>query len=274
VRGGGEVLIWNCLSPPHTNADILKLRSVCPLVLTMKVAYSPDLSVILPAYEEGECLASLLPSLQLALSDMAVSSEVLVVDTEVPRDDTPDVCRRAGVTYIPRQGGPLYGHAIRTGLAAARGKWIVIMDADGSHDPSFISRLWANRELADIVIASRYVAGGATENPALLILLSRIVNVTFRIVLGLGCADVSNSFRLYRGDHLRALSLTCLNFDLVEEVLVKLVCGRVGYRVLEVPFVFGKRRAGTTKRDLFAFAMSYLGTLIRLWRLKRRSTSE
>jgi len=69
----------------------------------------------------------------------------------------------------PRRGGSLYGHAIRTALEEARGEWIIFMDADGSHNPGFLPELWRFRDNFDLVIASRYVRGGKTENPAVLI---------------------------------------------------------------------------------------------------------
>lgn len=232
---------------------------------------SVQLTVALPAFEEADNLRALLPLLQTTLAGLGVMHEIMVVDTEVPHDDTPAVCTEHGVRCIPRSGGPLYGHAVRTALAASRGRWIIMMDADGSHAPSFVQELWNARDRAHVVIASRYVTGGHTENPALLIFLSRAVNVVFRIVLGLPVADVSNSFRLYRGEDVRALTLECDNFDIVEEILVKLAFSHTGYRMLELPFTFETRKAGQTKRDLVAFAFSYVGTLARLLRLKRQA---
>lgn len=231
----------------------------------------PELSVVLPAYDEGPNLVWLLPELLRVLDGIGATSEVLVVDAESPRDETPQVCRDNAVRYVARTGGPLYGHAIRSGLAAARGKRVVFMDADGSHGPEFIARLWEKRDDADLVIASRYVRGGRTENPAILIFMSLAVNVAFRVTLGLPCADVSNSFRLYNGDHVRALRLECDNFDIVEEILVKLAVLHPGYRVLEIPSTFERRKAGKTKRDLAAFAVGYVWTIRRLRRLKREA---
>jgi dolichol-phosphate mannosyltransferase len=81
--------------------------------------------------------------------------------------------------------------------------------------------------------------------------------------------DLSNSFRLYRGDALRSLSLECRNFDILEEILLKLSLRHAGFSILEIPFTFKKRKAGRTKRDLVAFMFSYLGTLRRLRRLRK-----
>ncbi len=235
---------------------------------------TPELSIALPAYEEADNLAVLLPQLHQVARALTPEYEIVVVDTETPRDATPEVCARHATRYVSRRGGNLYGHAMRTILEEVRGNQVVLMDADGSHNPGFVAELWRHRAEADLVIASRYVAGGRTENPAILIFLSQVVNVAFRIVLRLNCLDVSNSFRLYRGDDLRRLRLRCDHFDIVEEILVKLVFSRKGYRLREVPCLFEKRKAGRTKRNLLLFAMGYVVTLLRLVKLKWEAKRE
>lgn len=228
------------------------------------------LSILLPAYEEADNLDRLLPQIDRVLNSSGIAHEVLVIDAPAHRDDTQDVCLRHSVRYIQRTGGELYGDAIRTGIAAAGGERFIIMDADGSHNPEFLPQLWFRRDDADLVIASRYVIGGRTDNPRLLILLSLAVNLVFRIVLCLKCADVSNSFRLYRAEQVRGLVLECDNFDIVEELLVKLSYSKPDFTILEIPFTFEKRQAGKTKRKLVAFAFSYIATLRRLHTMKRR----
>jgi len=237
-------------------------------------AESLELSIVLPAYEEAENLRLLLPALKAVAAALTPSHEILVVDASQPRDATPEVCAEHGVTYLPRRGGDYYGHAVRTGIADSRGRSVILMDADGSHNPTFLPQLWAHRETSDLVIASRYMPGGKTENPAILIFMSLVVNVVFRIVLGLRCFDVSNSFRLYRGDDVRALTLSCNNFDIVEEILVLLSFTHTHYRIQEVPFTFEERKAGKTKRKLLTFAMSYLAVLGRLYALRRRAEKQ
>lgn len=232
-------------------------------------ASRPELSVVLPAYEEAANLDQLIPALKAALTPLGILHEIVVVDSAEPRDATPEVCARHGVVHVARRDGATYGHAIRTAQQAARGRYLILMDADGSHGPSFVRRLWEERDTADLLIASRYVRGGQTENPVILIFMSMVVNYVFRICLGLRCADVSNSFRLYRGDEFRALELKCDNFDIVEEILIKLSFSRPGYTIRELPFTFEKRKAGKTKRRLVLFAIGYAHTLARLYRFKR-----
>lgn len=235
---------------------------------------NPELSVVLPAYEEAANLKCLLPRLNAVARELTPSYEILVIDAQSPRDETPAVCGEFAVRYLARTGGSMYGHAIRTAIREARGTFIIIMDADGSHAPEFLPRLWEQRADADLVIASRYVAGGRTENPAVLILMSLTVNVLFRLALGLKCRDVSNSFRLYRGQDFRELRLKCNHFDIVEEMLVKLTTLHPGYCIREVPFCFEKRKAGKTKRNLFTFALGYGITLVRMMRLRREARKQ
>ena len=225
---------------------------------------SCDLSVVLPAYNEEENLRLLVPRIRHACEELTGSYEILVVDTMSPMDGTAELCEEQQIRYLNRSGGNLYGDAVRTGIAQSNGRFVIFMDADGSHPPHFLHDLYRVRERADIVVASRYVSGGFTENSRVLVLMSWFVNIGYRVVLGLKCKDVSNSFKLYPGDALRALQLRCGNFDIVEEILVRLMQQNPGFKILEVPFTFKKRMFGQTKRNLLAFVFSYTITLMRL----------
>lgn len=231
---------------------------------------TPELSVVIPSYLEEENLRIVLPRLGEVLRTSGRTFEVLVVDTPQPLDDTRDVCAANGVTYLPREGGDRYADAVRTGIARARGRFILFMDADGSHSPEYVPRLLAHAEESDLVAASRYVEGGGTENPAVLIWMSWVLNVVYRRILGIPCRDVSNSFKLYRSGPLKALRLECSHFDVIEEILVKLSLATRPLRVVEVPFVFKARMYGSTKRDLVTFMLSFAVTLGRLFWMKVR----
>jgi dolichol-phosphate mannosyltransferase len=224
-----------------------------------------DLSIVIPAYREAEALTLLLPGLKAHVEALSPRSEILVIDTQMPLDHTADVCLAQGVRHVPRTNGNAYGDAVRTGIAAASGEFILFMDADGSHNPSQLRFLWEQRDAADLVIGSRYVDGGVTENPAILIFMSWVVNVTYRFVFGLQVKDVSNSLRLYRKNYLQLMRLKCDNFDIIQEILIR--APRLGAtRILEVPITFEKRKAGESKRNLVKFAFSYIRTILRLIR--------
>jgi dolichol-phosphate mannosyltransferase len=228
----------------------------------------PELSVIIPAYREADNLRLLLPRLVRVLGSMGVRHEILVIDADPSKDETPDVCREWPVMRIPRAGGENYGDAVRTGIAKAEGLYILFMDADGSHAPEFIPTMWGVARTCDVVVASRYVSGGDTENPWSLIVMSRILNIVYSLMLGLDCRDVSNSFKLYRANLIKPLSLRCRHFDIVEELMVmaRIHAGRI--HIAEVPFLFKKRMFGETKRNVPLFVLSFYVTLLKLLYLR------
>src|SRR5919198_1174962 len=117
----------------------------------MTTAHPVDLTVILPVLNERDNVASLLPRLSAVLGDLGCTSEVVVVDGG-SQDGTADLARTLGARVLV-QRTPGYGGALREGFAAARGRYIVTLDADLSHEPDFIAKLWRARDRADIVIA-------------------------------------------------------------------------------------------------------------------------
>tara|TARA_R110002072_G_scaffold1989_2_gene16399 strand:+ start:114020 stop:114736 length:717 start_codon:yes stop_codon:yes gene_type:complete len=225
---------------------------------------SKDLSICLPAYLEEENLRLLLPRINSVCSELTSNFEIIVIDTEEEMDGTPQACQETGSIYVNRIGGNTYGAAIRTGIDNAKGKKIVFMDADGSHHPEFIKKLYHEKDNSDIIIASRYMKGGHTENSPILILMSKIVNWGFAFVLNIKCKDVSNSYRLYDGEKLKSVELKCENFDIVEEVLYKQIKIYKDLKIKEIPFSFKQRMFGETKRNLFKFIGTYIFTLVRL----------
>ena len=223
-----------------------------------------ELSIVIPAYLEEENLRVLLPRIIKSVDEFQIAYEILIIDTMEPIDHTNLLCSEMGVTYINRTGGNKYGDAIRTGLAACKGKYVLFMDADGSHSPEFIKTLYASRSGYDVVIASRYIDGGGSDNTQTLIFMSWLVNFIYSWLFQLNCKDVSNSFKLYDGAMIRAVSLKCDNFDIVEEILIKLKRRKKDIRILELPYLFKERMFGRTKRNLFSFVFSYVFTLLRL----------
>ncbi len=224
------------------------------------------LTVFIPAYKEAENLKVLLPRLVQTLSEVEPDYEVLVVDTMQPMDAAKEVCKNTAgnIVYLNRTGGNNFGDAVRTGIYAAAGQFFIAMDGDGSHAPEFIKNLYAEKDANDVVIASRYVEGGDTENPKVLILMSRIVNIIYSLVLNLNCKDVSNSFKLYKTAALKSLNLKCDNFDIVEEILFKLKKANKNLKIKELPFTFKTRMFGETKRNLLVFIVTYIFTLLKL----------
>ncbi len=231
-------------------------------------------SVILPAYQEEQNLKSILPRLHKSLETIGVPYEILVIDTMEPMDGSKEVCIQNRCTYVPREGGNMYGDAIRTGFNKASGQYVVVMDADGSHNPEDIIRFYDKMKTGkyDLIIGSRYCKGGRTANSFILILMSKILNATYKYVFGLKVNDVSDSFRMYKGEQLKPLQTECENFDIVEEILILLSYSLPNFHACEVPILFDKRVAGKSKRNLVKFIISYLATMRRLMLIKKKVT--
>lgn len=230
------------------------------------------LSVVIPAYKEAQNLNLIIPKIQDALK--GVDHDINIIDTITPMDETEAVCSQYGVNYYHREGGNLYGDAIRTGFKVATKDHILIMDADGSHSPSDFSKMLNDAENYDLTIGSRYVTDGKTDNPWILVFMSWIVNVCFRIALGLKVKDISDSFRIYKSADVKALQLDCNNFDIVEEIIIKLSVYHNNYKIREVPITFNKRMYGESKRDLLKFAFSYISTIVKLFKIKAKAQKE
>jgi len=223
-----------------------------------------DLSVVLPAYEEEENLQIIIPQIREVLIDLNIQFEIIIIDTLYSLDNTKEVCIKNNCKYYNRENSNNFGDAVKTGIKKSLGTYIIFMDADGSHEPSFIRELYSNLNKNDVIVASRYINKGGTENIFILIMMSRILNIIYSLILNIPCKDISNSFKLYKKDQLTKLQLKCTNFDIIEEILFKLYNQNRNLKIKEIPFVFRKRNYGKTKRNLFLFILSFAKTIIKL----------
>lgn len=231
-----------------------------------------DLSIVLPSYQEAENLKIVLPKINEALQKSMLQYEILVVDTMTPMDESERVCEDNNAQCIRRENGNSYGDAIRTGIQKSSGKFLLIMDADGSHDAEDILRFYDEMKKGSyhLVIGSRYCRGGSTDNNFVLRFMSYVLNLTYRVLFGLKVKDVSDSFRMYQTEDLKSITLECDNFDIVEELLIKLNDQIDNFSVLEIPINFNKRMAGESKRDLVKFMFSYIKTISKLMKIRKK----
>lgn len=155
-----------------------------------------SLSIVLPAHNEAEGLARLLPELIRCFP----RAEILVVD-DGSTDDTVKVCRAAGVNVISHPYCLGNGAAIKSGARNARGDILVLMDADGQHDPADISRLLEKLE------QSYEMAVGARQPSTHASLARRLANAGFNRLAswmtGHRIEDLTSGFRAVRARHFR-----------------------------------------------------------------------
>ena len=225
---------------------------------------APDLAIVIPAWNERDNLELLLPALREELASLGLTAEIVVADGG-SHDGTREVAERKGARVVLQQERG-YGGALLAGFAATTAPYIVTMDADLSHRPVFLEQLWRRRDQAEVLIASRYIPGGRADMSGFRRLLSHILNRTFSRVLSLPCRDMSSGFRMYRHDVLAGMTLTARDFDVLEEILIRVYAE--GWRILEVPFQYMARGSGSSHVRLFKFGVAFAKTLLRMWRLR------
>jgi dolichol-phosphate mannosyltransferase len=226
------------------------------------------LLIAIPTYNERENIDPLLERL-LALYPAA---HVLVVDDGSP-DGTGDVveARARGdgrVHLLRRRGKQGIGSAYRAAFAWALARHyalVVVMDADGSHDPREVSRLLGAAASADVVVGSRYIPGGRIENwPLARLVLSAGANRVARLMVGRAAHDWTSGFKCYRRELLKALPfdrITSEGYSFQVEILFH--CVRAGWRLREVPITFVDRRLGETKMSHREISQAVM-TLLRI----------
>jgi dolichol-phosphate mannosyltransferase len=211
-----------------------------------------DNLVVIPTYNEAQNLAALVES----VLDQ-VDFHVLIVDDNSP-DGTGAIANALVAAYSPyvaalhRQRKQGLGTAYRDGFtfALARGyRHVFEMDADFSHDPAALPMLRAALDDADVVLGSRYVAGGETKNwPAGRRLLSQMGSKYAGFVLGLPFHDLTGGFKGFSTSVLQALDLDAIQSSgYAFQIEVTYRAYQAGFNIVERPITFVDRKLGTSK---------------------------
>ena len=204
----------------------------------------------LPTYDERENLELMVR----ALRELGLA--VLVIDDSSP-DGTGDLADRLAaeldhVEVLHRERkeglGPAYLAGFRRVLAGDA-ELIVQIDCDFSHDPADVPRLVEAAREADLVLGSRYVAGGSVQNWGFVRrLVSAGGSLYARVLLGVGIRDLTGGFKCFRREVLEAIDLDAVSsrgYAFQIETTYRAL--RAGFQVVEVPITFVDRERGGSK---------------------------
>lgn len=213
------------------------------------------LTVVLPTYNE----AANLPNMVAALFGLGIDGlSIIVVDDNSP-DGTGKIADELAAQYpgrvsvIHRPGKMGLGSAYVAGFTRALAEgadYVVEMDADFSHPPKTLHTFLDLMAEYDVVVGSRYVAGGKVDDRWSLWrrFLSWGGNLYARAITGLKVRDATAGFKCFRASALRGIDLTRVRSDgYAFQVEMAYICQRKGYRVCEVPIVFLDRTLGKSK---------------------------
>ncbi|MCO4055562.1 MAG: glycosyltransferase family 2 protein [Bosea sp.] len=228
-------------------------------------ALAPDLTVVVPTFNEAGNIRPLAARLAAALDGIAW--EAIFVDDNSP-DGTADVARALGredprIRCIKRIGRRGLSSACVEGMLAGHGGVVAVMDGDLQHDETILPRLFAlvRSGEADLAVASRYVEGGSADSFSdIRGKGSRLATDLARKILKLGFKDPMSGFFATRRDVVEAAApaLSGEGFKILLDIAAS---HPTPLRVAEVPFVFGTRLHGASKMDNRVVA-DFLGLLV------------
>lgn len=228
-----------------------------------------DVLVIIPTYNEIENITNILETVMRYPDNF----EVLVIDDNSP-DGTADAVGKVMQSYPGRihlekragkQGlGTAYIHGFKWALARDYG-YVIEMDADFSHNPDDLTRLYHNCKDngADVTIGSRYISGVNVVNwPMGRVLMSYFASAYVRLITRMKLRDATAGFVCYRRRVLEAINLDRIEFKgYAFQIEMKFKAHTRGFRIEELPIIFINRRLGTSKMNSSIFGEAVFGVL-------------
>lgn len=228
------------------------------------------LSVVIPAQDEAECIASTVGHLHLELELSKVPHEIVVVD-DGSTDETWNILqalqlRNKALHPVKNSGAHGFGRAVCQGIEAASGDAIVIMMADESDDCRDVVRYWRLlNEGWDCVFGSRFIKhGGVIDYPWLKRRLNRVANLFIRLLFGYPLNDTTNAFKAYRKTVLEGCRpFLSPHFNLTVELPLKAIVR--GYSWTVIPITWRNRRTGVAKLKIKEMGSRYFFIVAYVW---------
>ena len=228
-----------------------------------------DSVIIIPTYNEKENIAAMISTVFSLPKDF----HVLIVDDGSP-DGTADIVKSLMLQYPnrlfieERRGklglGTAYIHGFIWALARQY-NYIFEMDADFSHDPNDLPRLYAacHEEGCDLAIGSRYVSGVNVVNwPIGRVLMSYFASKYVRFVTGFNVNDTTAGFKCYKRRVLETIPLDEIRFKgYAFQIEMKYTAYKIGFKIKEVPVIFVNRREGVSKMNGGIFGEAFFGVM-------------
>jgi len=234
-------------------------------------------SIIIPTYNESENIIQVLKSIGEHLPE-DIAAEALIVDDNSPdgtgkivEDYITDAHNEIGYTIevIHRKTKSGLSSAILDGIQHSTGETVVIMDSDFSHPPKIIPQLVEEIETSkcDIVIASRFVPGGAINGwSTKRKLISKTAKGIAKAGLGVNESDPMSGFFAFKRKILDGIKFDAIGYKMLLEILVK----TKGAKVKEIPYTFTDRTRGSSKLDSSTM-LDYVKSVWKLYRYGRKA---
>lgn len=210
----------------------------------------PQLTMVVPTYNERDRIGELISALFNETRQAGIELELVIVDDNSP-DGTGRIADELAQSFrmrvIHRSGKLGLGTAVVAGFGAATSDVLGVMDADFSHPPSLVPKMYRalQETKADLIVAGRYIPGGSTPNwPWKRRLLSRVACLLARPLSPI--RDAASGFFLIRRTVAQGVSIQAGGF----KICLELVMRAWPVRLVEIPYRFDDREAGESKMSL------------------------
>ena len=229
--------------------------------------------LIIPTYNERENIAPILKT----VFELKQDFHVLIIDDSSP-DDTADIVKNLfakypGQLFLEERVGKLglgtaYIHGFKWAMEKGY-RYIFEMDADFSHNPKHLERLYkaCKNNGTDVAVGSRYVKGGRVENwPWLRVLISKGASLYTRMLTWMPIKDPTAGFVCYKREVLEAINFEEISFvGYAFQIEMKFAAWKLGFRIKEVPITFIDRQFGISKMNKGIVKEGIFGVLRLKW---------
>ena len=225
--------------------------------------------IIIPTYNEKENIEKII----LKVFSLEIDFDILIVDDGSP-DGTADIVKKIQKSYsknlhiVERTGKLGLGTAYIYGFKWALKNnydYIFEMDADFSHDPDDLIRLYkaCHEEKGDVAIGSRYIKGVNIVNwPMSRLLMSFFASKYVKIITGMPIQDSTAGFKCYKRSVLEKINLEKIQFvGYAFQIEMKFTAWKYGFNVVEVPVIFTDRQEGASKMSGGIFFEAFFGVM-------------
>ncbi len=219
-----------------------------------------EITLIIPVCDEEENIVDLFIEIDKKIEHPHKALIIYDHDDDTTLRNKDDLVNKyPNIRFVKNKFGFGVINAFKTGFQTADTKYIVPIMADLSDMPETVNKMYDKiKEGYDLVVASRYVAGGAkVGGPVIKYILSRIANLSLHYLTGIPTHDMTNAFIMYRKDVIDDIEITSTGgFEITMEIMAKAYLQ--GYSITEVPTINRDRKAGKSRFKLLAWILKYL----------------
>ena len=206
------------------------------------------LSVIIPVFNEELTISNIINRTKSVMENEKYTYEIIVVD-DFSSDRSLSFSLEKGVRVLSLKSHVGKGCALRAGFTKSKGKIVVTIDSDGSHQPEEIPLLLAPiiADQSDLVIGSRYLNSKSIIVKKFNVLGVKLFNLLIHFLVKTCVSDSQSGYRVMKSEILKKMNLQSSGYEIESEMLVKTV--RMGYRINELPISFEQRTYGKSSLD-------------------------